>query len=256
MFPVPVTRAILAQAAGLQLVKPHNGLLMNSTEISYDALRTNTLHERNRVLRNTYWLLALSMVPTVLGAWIGVTTGVTRAMSPGIGLVVFLVGAFGFMFAIERTKNSAAGVPILLAFTFFMGVMLSRLVGAVLGLTNGAGLIMTAFAGTGAIFLGMATLSSVIKRDLTSMGKFLFIGAIMLLVAGVANFFIQSSALMITLSVLAIGIFSAFILYDLKRVKDGHETNYVTATLGVYLSLYNVFQSLLALLGLAGGRDE
>ncbi len=212
--------------------------------------------ERNRVLRNTYWLLALSMVPTVLGAWIGVTTGITRAMSPGIGLVVFLAGAFGFMFAIERAKNSAAGVPILLAFTFFMGLMLSRLVGTVLGLANGAGLIMTAFAGTGAIFLGMATLSSVIKRDLSSMGKFLFIGAIMLLVAGLANFFIQSSALMITLSVLAIGIFSAFILYDLKRVQDGHETNYITATLGVYLSLYNVFQSLLALLGLAGGRDE
>ena len=115
---------------------------------------------------------------------------------------------------------------------------------------------MTAFAGTGAIFLGMATLSSVIKRDLSSMGKFLFIGAIMLLVAGLANFFIQSGALMITLAVLAIGIFSAFILYDLKRVKDGYETNYVTATLGVYLSLYNVFQSLLALLGLGGGRDE
>ena len=229
---------------------------MNSTDITYDALQTNALRERNRVLRNTYWLLALSMVPTVLGAWIGITTGVTRTMSPGIGLVVFLVGAFGFMFAIERTKNSGAGVPILLAFTFFMGVMLSRLVGTVLGLTNGAGLVMTAFAGTGAIFLGMATLSSVIKRDLSSMGKFLFIGAIMLLVAGLANFFIQSSALMITLSVLAIGIFSAFILYDLKRVRDGHETNYVTATLGVYLSLYNVFQSLLALLGLAGRRDE
>jgi len=212
--------------------------------------------ERNRVLRNTYWLLALSMVPTVLGAWIGVTTGIARAMSPGIGLVVFLVGAFGFMFAIERTKNSAAGVPILLAFTFFMGVMLSRLVGSVLGLANGAGLVMTAFAGTGAIFLGMATLSSVIKRDLSSWAKFLFIGAIMLLVAGLANFFIQSSALMITLAVLAIGIFSAFILYDLKRVQDGHETNYITATLGVYLSLYNVFQSLLALLGLAGGREE
>lgn len=211
---------------------------------------------RNRVLRNTYWLLALSMVPTVLGAWVGVTTGIAQALSPGVGLVVFLVGAFGFMFAIERTKNSAAGVPILLAFTFFMGVMLSRLVGAVLGLNNGSGLIMTAFAGTGAIFLGMATLSSVIKRDLSSMGKFLFIGAIMLLVAGLANFFIQSGALMITLAVLAIGIFSAFILYDLKRVKDGYETNYVTATLGVYLSLYNVFQSLLALLGLGGGRDE
>ncbi len=217
---------------------------------------TTSVQQRNKVLRNTYWLLALSMVPTVLGAWIGVSTGLARAMSPGIGLVVFLVGAFGFMFAIERAKNSAAGVPLLLAFTFFMGLMLSRLVGAVLGLSNGASLIMTAFAGTGAIFLGMATLSSIIKRDLSSMGKFLFIGMIMLLVAGLANFFIQSSALMITLSVLAIGIFSAFILYDLKRVQDGLETNYITATLGVYLSLYNVFQSLLMLLGFAGGRDE
>ena len=212
--------------------------------------------ERNRVLRNTYWLLALSMIPTVLGAWIGVSTGIARAMSPGIGLVVFLGGAFGFMYAIEKTKNSPAGVPVLLAFTFFMGFLLSRLVGSVLGLANGASLVMMAFAGTGAIFLGMATLSSIIKRDLSSMGKFLFIGAIMLLVAGVANFFIQSSALMITLAVLAIGIFSAFILYDLKRVQDGQETNYVTATLGVYLSVYNVFQSLLLLLGIGGSRDE
>ena len=215
-----------------------------------------TVEQRNRVLRNTYWLLALSMVPTVLGAWIGISTGLSRAMSPGIGLIVFMVGAFGFMFAIEKTKNSAAGVPMLLAFTFFMGVMLSRLVGSVLGLANGASLIMTAFAGTGAIFLGMATLSSVIKRDLTSMGKFLFIGAIMLLVAGIANIFLQSSALMITLAVLAIGIFSAFILYDLKRVQDGHETNYITATLGLYLSLFNVFQSLLALLGIFGGERD
>ncbi len=212
--------------------------------------------QRNRVLRNTYWLLALSMVPTVLGAWLGVATGLTRAMSPGVGLMVFMAGAFGFMFAIEKTKNSASGVPVLLAFTFFMGLMLSRLVGAVLGLANGAGLIMTAFAGTGAIFLGMASMSTVIKRDLSAMGKWLFIGAIMLLVAGIANIFLQSSALMITLSVLAIGIFSAFILYDLKRVQDGEETNYITATLSVYLSLYNVFQSLLGLLGIFGGRDE
>jgi len=212
--------------------------------------------ERNRVLRNTYWLLALSMVPTVLGAWIGVSTGATSALSPGIGLVVFLAGAFGFMFAIEKTKNSAAGVPVLLAFTFFMGLMLSRLVGTVLGLANGATLVMTAFAGTGAIFLGMASLSTMIKRDLSAMGKWLFVGAIMLLVAGIANFFLQSSALMMTLSVAAIGIFSAFILHDLKRVQDGLETNYITATLGVYLSIYNVFQSLLVLLGVAGGRDE
>jgi modulator of FtsH protease len=214
------------------------------------------LVERNRVLRNTYWLLALSMVPTVLGAWVGVSTGIMRAMSPGISLMVFLVGAFGLMFLVEKNKNSAAGVPLLLAFTFFMGLMLARLIGAVLGFKNGGSLIMLAFGGTAAIFFGMASLSSIIKRDLSSMGKFLFIGAIMLLVAGIANVFIQSSVLMITLSVLAIGIFSAFILYDLKRVQDGEETNYITATMGVYLSLYNVFSSLLALLGIAGGERD
>lgn len=211
--------------------------------------------QRSRVLRNTYWLLALSMVPTVLGAWFGVSTGIASMMSPGIGLVVFLAGAFGFMFAIERTNNSAAGVPVLLAFTFFMGLMLSRLLGVVLGLANGASLIMMAFAGTGAIFFGMASLSTMIKRDLSAMGKWLMIGAIMVLVAGIANFFIQSSALMITLSVLVIGIFSAFILHDLKAVRDGLETNYITATLGVYLSIYNVFQSLLALFGIFGGEE-
>ena len=214
-----------------------------------------SVDQRNKVLRNTYWLLALSMLPTVLGAWVGVTTGVVATLGVGMSAIVFLGGAFAFMYAIEKTKNSAAGVPILLAFTFFMGLMLSRLVGAVLGLANGASLVMTAFAGTGAIFLGMASLSTVIKRDLSSMGKFLFIGAIMLLVAGIANVFLQSSALMITLAVLAIGIFSAFILYDLKRVQDGLETNYISATLGVYLSISNVFQALLALLGFSSSSD-
>jgi modulator of FtsH protease len=211
--------------------------------------------ERNRVLRNTYWLLALSMVPTVLGAWVGMATGINQILTPGIGLVVFLVGAFGFMFAIEKNKNSAAGVPILLAFTFFMGVMLSRMLAVVMGMGNGASLIMMSFAGTGAIFLGMATLSSIVKRDLSNMAKFMFIGAILVLVAGIANFFIQSGALMITLAVLIIGIFSFFILYDLKRVRDGEETNYITATLGVYLSIYNIFQALLALFGIGGSSE-
>ena len=230
---------------------------MDQSVQNYPGLAgSGALAERNRVLRNTYWLLALSMVPTVLGAWIGVQTGIMRSMTGGLGLIVFLVGAFGFMFAIEKFKNSAAGVPILLAFTFFMGLMLARLIGAVLGLKNGGSLIMTAFAGTGAVFFGMATLSSVIKKDLSAMGKFMFIGVILLLVAGIANVFIQSSALMISLSVLAIGIFSFFILYDLKRVQDGEETNYISATLGVYLSVYNVFSNLLALLGIFGGERD
>jgi modulator of FtsH protease len=212
--------------------------------------------QRQRVLRNTYWLLALSLVPTVLGAWVGVSTGIMAAMGTGLSLVVFLVGAFGLMFAIEKTKHSSTGVLVLLAFTFFMGLMLSRLIGTVLGFKNGSSLVMTAFGGTAVVFFAMASLASVIKRDLTNMGKFLFVGAILLLVAGLINVFVQSGALMITLAVIAIGLFSAFMLYDLKRVIDGGETNYITATLAIYLDIYNVFQSLLALLGIFGGERE
>jgi modulator of FtsH protease len=226
-----------------------------SLQQTYDGTSVSTAAARNRVLRNTYWLLALSMVPTVLGAWLGVQTGIARAMGPGVGLIVFLAGAFGFMFAIEKFKNSAAGVPILLGFTFFMGVMLSRLLGVVLGMSNGASLVMTAFAGTGVIFFGMAVLSSMVKRDLSGMAKFMFIGVMLVFVAAIANVFLQSGALMITIAVVAIGVFSFFILYDLKRVADGEETNYITATLGVYLSIYNVFQSLLAILGITSGND-
>ncbi len=212
--------------------------------------------DRQRVLRNTYWLLALSMVPTVLGAWLGVATGFSRAMSPGISMIVFLVGAFGLMYGIEKTKNSAAGVPMLLAFTFFMGLMLARMLSFVLGFKNGTGLVMVAFGGTAGVFFAMASLASVIKRDLSNMGKFLFVGVIVLLIAGIINMFVQSSAMMLTLSVLAILIFSAFLLFDLKRVIDGGETNYISATLAIYLDLYNIFQNLLALLGIFGGERD
>ncbi len=212
--------------------------------------------ERQRVLRNTYWLLALSMVPTVLGAWLGVSTGLMASMGTGMSLIVFMAGAFGLMMLVEKTKNSSTGVYALLAFTFFMGLMLSRLLAAVLGFKNGSSLIMTAFGGTGAIFFAMASLATVIKRDLSSMGKFLFVGAIIMLVAGVVNVFLQSSALMLTLLVLSMAVFSAFMLYDIKRVLDGGETNYISATLAIYLDLYNVFQSLLSLLGIFGGERE
>jgi modulator of FtsH protease len=211
---------------------------------------------RNRVLRNTYWLLALSMVPTVLGAWVGVSTGIMNSLGAGMGAVVFLAGAFGFMFAIEKTKNSPAGVAVLLAFTFFMGLMLARMLASILGFRNGSTLIMTAFGGTAAVFMAMASLASVVKRDLSGMSKFLFVGAILLLIAGVINIFVQSTALMATLSVVAIGLFSAFMLYDIKRVIDGGETNYISATLAIYLDIFNVFQSLLALLGIFGGERD
>ena len=214
------------------------------------------VEQRNSVLRNTYWLLALSLVPTVLGAWIGVRTGLMANLGMGVSTIVFLVGAFGLMFAIEKFKNSSMGVVLLLGFTFFMGLMLSRMLAAVLGFSNGSSLIMMAFGGTAAVFDAMASLASVIKRDLSNMGKFLFVGAILLLIAGVINIFVQSSALMITLSVIAIGLFSAFMLYDIKRVIDGGETNYISATLAIYLDVYNVFQSLLALLGIFGGDRD
>lgn len=214
--------------------------------------------QRNRVLRNTYWLLALSMVPTVLGAYIGVVSGFSGFTGrPFIDFMLFLGIAFGFFFAIEKTKNSGMGVALLLGFTFFMGVMLSRLIGFTLGsYSNGAQLIMTAFGGTAVIFTGMATLASTIKREISGMGKWLTAGVLLILVAAVANIWLQMPALHLTISVLAIAIFSGFILYDIKRVIDGGETNYVTATLSVYLSIYNIFQSLLSLLGIFGGDDR
>ncbi|WP_019428912.1 Bax inhibitor-1/YccA family protein [Limnohabitans sp. Rim47] len=214
------------------------------------------LATRHRVLRNTYWLLALSLLPTVLGAWLGVSTGITRSLSGGVGLVVFMAGAFGFMFAIEKTKNSAAGVPVLLAFTFFMGLMLSRMIAMVLGFKNGADLIMTAFAGTAGVFFVMASLASTIKRDISGMSKWLFVGALAIMIGGIINVFVGSTVGMMVISVMAIGIFSAYMLYDLKQIIDGGETNYISATLALYLDIFNVFQSLLALLGIMGGERD
>ena len=212
--------------------------------------------DRQRVLRNTYALLALSMLPTVLGAWLGVVMGFSFfAGSPFIGLMVFMGVAFGFFFAIEKFKNSGLGVVLLLGFTFFMGLMLSRMLGHVLGLSNGASLIATAFGGTALVFGGMATLASTMKRDVSSLGKWLFVGLAVMIVAAVANIWLQMPALYLALSAMGVVIFSAFILYDLKRIIDGGETNYVTATLSVYLSVYNLFSSLLHLLTALGGGD-
>lgn len=229
---------------------------VNTLDTSVGYGQTLPQAERQRVLRNTYWLLALSLLPTVMGAWLGVASGVTRSLTGGLGLVVFMGGAFGFMFAIEKTKNSAAGVPVLLGFTFFMGLMLSRLIAMVLGFKNGSELIMTAFGGTAGVFFVMASLATIIKRDLSGMGKWLFVGAMVLLFGAIINVFIGSSAGMMAISVAAIGIFSAFMLHDLKQILDGGETNYISATLALYLDLFNVFQSLLALLGIFGGERD
>jgi len=228
----------------------------HATMTDYSAGYGLSAQERNKVLRNTYGLLALSMVPTVLGAWMGVEFGLGQIFSGGLGLVLSLAGIFGFIYAIEKTKNSAMGVPVLLGFTFFMGLMLSRMIGHTLGFSNGPELIMTAFGGTAGVFFVMASLASVIKRDISGMGQWLFVGTIVLLVGSVINMFVGSSTGMVVISMVAIGIFSAYMLYDIKRIIDGGETNYISATLALYLDIINVFQSLLALLGIFGGERD
>ncbi len=217
----------------------------------------DSLAVRNRVLRNTYWLLALSMLPTVLGAWLGVQMHFSLfASSPMLSFIAFMAIAFGFFYGIERTKNSGLGVVLLLGFTFFMGLMLSRMIEQILHFSNGAQLIMTAFGGTGLVFATMASVATTSKRDFSGLSSWLFAGVIVILLAGIANIFLQMPALQIVISLVAVAIFSAYILFDVQRIINGGETNYVTATLAIYLDLYNVFVNLLALLGIFGGERD
>ncbi|MDQ7744046.1 Bax inhibitor-1 family protein [Hydrogenophaga pseudoflava] len=211
--------------------------------------------ERNKVLRNTYWLLALCLLPTVLGAWIGVSTGITRNLGGIVGMVLFIGGMMAFQFAIYRFRNSGTGVAILMAFTFFMGLMLSRLLGVVLGMGNGTTLVMAAFASTAGVFFTMATLATVIKRDLSGLGRWLFAGMIAILIAAVINIFIGSSAMMLALTALSTLVFSLYMLYDVKNIVDGGETNYIVAATQLFIDIFAVFQNLLALFGIMGGDD-
>jgi modulator of FtsH protease len=213
---------------------------------------------RNKVLRNTYWLLAVSLIPTVFGSIVGVQTGFGSLFrgSPWISLVVFMGGAFAFMFAIEKYKNSSVGVGLLLAFTFFMGLMLSRMLTSILGFSNGGTLIAAAFGGTAAIFGVMATVATVSKRDFSGMGKWLMMGIIVAIIAAILNIWLQLPALQLTVSVLVMIISSAWILYDVQRVVNGGENNYVSATLSIYVNIYNLFSSLLSILGIVGGDRE
>jgi FtsH-binding integral membrane protein len=211
---------------------------------------------QNRVLRNTYALLGLSLIPTIAGAWLGIQMGFALlAGHPAIGFVLFLAIAFGFFYGIEKTKNSGWGVALLLGFTFFMGLMLAPLLGMVLGLASGWKLIALSFGGTAVVFATMASVATTIKRDLSGLGKFLFVGAVLLMIGMFANIFLQLPGLMIAMSLIAIAIFSAFMLYDVNRIVTGGETNYITATLALYLDIYNVFVNLLALLGITSSHD-
>ena len=212
---------------------------------------------QNRVLRNTYMLLALSMIPTVIGAVVGIQLQFNfLAGSPFMAFMLFLGMAWAFMWGIEKNKNSGLGVALLLAFTFFMGLMLSRILQVALGFSNGGSMITLAAGGTGAVFFTMASIASVSKRDFSNMGKFLFVGVIVALLAMVANIFLQIPALSLTISAIVVLLFSAYLLYDINRIVRGGETNYVSATLAVYLDVYNIFIHLLNLImAFTGERD-
>lgn len=213
---------------------------------------------RNKVLRNTYNLLALSMLPTIFGAWLGLQLNFPSlfAGSPFAGFMIMMLVLVGFIFAIQHYRNSSLGVGLLLGFTFVMGLMLSSTLQWTLRFSNGGSLILLAAGGTSIVFFGMSALAHTIKRDLSGMGKFLFIGTLLVLAAIIANLFFQIPALQLTISVIVCGLFSAWLLFDLNQIVRGGETNYVSATLRVYLDLYNIFVSLLQILGVLGGNRE
>ncbi|MEH6459725.1 Bax inhibitor-1/YccA family protein [Chitinimonas sp. JJ19] len=209
---------------------------------------------QNKVLRNTYSLLALTMIPTALGAWLGMEM---QFMLRGwMGLILFLGVSFGAFFAIEKTKHSAMGVVLLLAYTGFMGLWMSQYLQFAMQFSNGAQLIAMAAGGTGVIFFSLATLATVTKRDFSFMGKFLFVGLILAIVASLANIYFQLPALSLAISAAVILIFSAYILFDVSRIVNGGETNYITATLSLYLNVYNIFVNLLSLLTALGGERD
>jgi len=212
--------------------------------------------DTQKVLRNTYMLLALTMVPTIAGAYIGMATASVIVGSPMMSFLLMMVAVVGLQFGIAAYRNSAVGILLLLLMTGLLGWFLGPLLNHALTMKNGMQLVGYAAAGTGAVFFGMATIATVTKRDFSFMGKFLFVGMIALLVAMVANMFLQIPALALAISTLVIVVFSLFLLHDLSRIVTGGETNYVMATTGVYISLLNIFTSLLQLLiGFGGDRD-
>ncbi len=213
--------------------------------------------QQNKVLRNTYMMLALTMIPTVIGANIGASMNLSfMAESPIMSALLMFGAMFGMLFAVSALRNSVWGIAALLGFTFVAGVFLGPILQVALQLSNGAELIGMAAGGTGLIFFSLATLATVTKKDFSFMGKFLFIGLIMLIVASLANLFFQVPALTLTISAVAVLIFSAYILFDVSRIVHGGETNYVMATLGIYMSIYNLFINLLQLLMILSGQRD
>lgn len=208
----------------------------------------------NKVLRNTYLMLALTMVPTAMGAWLGMA--MKFSMSPLWGFLLFMGISFGFFYAIEKTKQSVVGIGLLLLYTGFMGLWMSQYLQFALRFSNGATMIALAAGGTGAIFATLASIATFTRRDFSFLGKFLMIGLVLVVLASIANIFFQVPALSLTLSAVCVLLFSLWILYDISNIVRGGETNYVSATLSLYLNLYNLFLNLLSLImALGGDRD-
>ena len=213
---------------------------------------------QNRVLRNTYWLLALSMLPTVAGAWVGMQFNFLALFtaSPIMAPLLMFGVMIGALFAVTALRNSAWGVPALFGFTFIAGLMLAPILSVAIGFRNGGQLVGLAGGMTAAIFFAMAAIATVSKRDFSFLGKFLFVGLILLIVASLANLFFQIPAMSVTISAIAVLVFSLYLLHDVSRIVRGGETNYITATLNLFLDVYNIFISLLnILLAFSGQRD-
>jgi len=212
--------------------------------------------ESQKVLRNTYLLLALTMVPTFVGAWLGMATASLITGSPILSFFLMLGAVIGLQFGIVHFRNSVIGIGLLLLMTGLLGWFLGPLLNYALAMKNGMQLVGYAAAGTGVIFFTMGTIATVTKRDFSFMGKFLFVGMIAVLCAAVANLFLQMPLFGLVISTLVLVIFSLYLLHDLSRIVTGGETNYVMATTGVYLSLFNIFTSLVQiLLSLMGEKD-
>jgi len=224
--------------------------------VTYDAAEIAASAQAQKVLRNTYLLLAATMVPTVIGAFVGMATSGIILAHPIVSTLVMLGAVIGLQVGITANRNSGVGIALLLLMTGLLGWWLGPILNYALALKNGMQLVGYAALGTGIIFFGMGLVATSVKRDLSFMGKFLFVGMIALLVAMLANLWLQIPALALTISTLVIVVFSLFLLYDLNRIVRGGETNYVIATTGVYLSLFNIFANLLnILLALSGERE-
>ena len=221
---------------------------------------TDVAVEQNKVLRNTYMLLAVSLIPTIVGAALGTSVfniaGLMRGVGPIIASIAVLAIFYGWVYMIEKNKNTSVGLYLLLGFTFFMGLLLGPLLQKTMGLRNGGELVMVAAGGTAGVFFILSGIASNVKRDFSFLNKFIIVGVIVAMLAVVANIFLQMPALSMALCGVFIILSSAIILWQINDIVKGGETNYISATLTLYISVYNIFTSLLQLLGIVGGDRD